>query len=350
MDRSDWKRRYFQGLSLAINTAQLSAKTAARFQACFRMWRVRSWYSRIVCSARLLQRQFRAYQARRKALAVRVYRTKAMQLEFFNFWATVIQRHYRGFYSRKHVHDARSRRRFLATVAARGERTVVALRTFEMKECEKRDLADQASEISKLKRLSSGLHHLVSTQSIPGVYKPPYPLNPPTISDDGRPTPVETFIKASVKDVLDLKPKFLTTKGMSSGSQSATVDGRRHLLSVTADVGRQRSPQGPFGHLRISANERGNFASLQASTPYERVAEVNRLERLAERSLRVGAGSQEEFRVTKTQNRSFLGSVAANAIFQEQTTDSLFRGDYAIISRMKKFKTALPRNRFLHEN
>jgi hypothetical protein len=345
---SDWKKRYFQGLSLAMNTAQVSARTASRFQASFRMWRVRSWYWKILRNVRLVQRQFRAYQGRRRALAIRITQTKGIQLEFFNFWATAIQRHYRGFYSRKHVHDAKSRRQFLATVAARGQRTVVALQSFGVIQSKERELASQASEFSKLKNISSGLHHLVSTKSIPGVYNPPHPLLVPTISDQGRPTPVETFIKASVKDVLDFKPKFLKRTLYVSHPELAV--NRKHLLSVTANVGRQCNPQGPFFSTpMLQAHEPGNFASLQASVPYGRVADAVRLERFAERKLRLGAGCQEEFRVTRTNNRSFLGSVAANAIFQEQTTDSLFRGDYSIMSRLKTFKTAVPRNRFLHE-
>ena len=77
---------------------------------------------------------------------------------------------FRGFYSRKYIHDYRKRREYLKQIQIKNSKTLEM-----MNEHAKQSALDQKEkeEMNKLKSLGSvgqKLHYLVSTESINGVY------------------------------------------------------------------------------------------------------------------------------------------------------------------------------------
>ncbi|KAG2427072.1 hypothetical protein HXX76_012586 [Chlamydomonas incerta] len=115
--------------------------------------------------------------------------------------ATVIQRWWRGFYSRKHIHNYYARKRYLKQVKERNdhiraelnleaERAIIVQR----QEAEERARKLFADKVSKL-------HHLVSTATQPGIFNSPYSVATgtlPVIMSQ----PVEEHLKGAMRQQL----------------------------------------------------------------------------------------------------------------------------------------------------
>lgn len=142
------------------------------------------------------------------------------------YFCVLLQKSFRGAYSRKYRHDFAARKAYLESVVARGEelrREGELRRAREKEEEEARAREEREREFAKL---TKNRHHLVSTKAIPGVY-------------DGHTVKgvrVESYL-CSVKDLLERKRPRLRKN----------LDGVRKL-PVPFDPDRR---------------------SIQASTPYE---------------------------------------------------------------------------------
>lgn len=78
---------------------------------------------------------------------------------------------YRGYYSRKYIHDFYARKKYIEHIKKKNEKRIDKLN---------KHFADQVvedqrrqEEYARLEfyKLASSLHHLTSTKAIPGVYK-----------------------------------------------------------------------------------------------------------------------------------------------------------------------------------
>ncbi|CAE8620616.1 unnamed protein product, partial [Polarella glacialis] len=119
-------------------------------------------------------RVMRGWLARSRSKALKFERNRRLNKEFFEHCAAVIQKFFRGWWSRRHLHDYHGRKRYLATVEKRGEWTSEYLAREHQ---EKLSIAKQEEERQmrqEFDNLAGELHHLVSTKTIAGVYNPPY--------------------------------------------------------------------------------------------------------------------------------------------------------------------------------
>ena len=123
-------------------------------------------------------------------------------MAFFHFQAISIQRTFRGFDSRRRVHDFYARKKYIASVLEQSRRVREQLaqhRATQEEEKRKKESSDQRVEFDEI---TENLHHLLSTQSQPGIY------NSPFIQED-LPTafnqPIEDHIKTSFKNYISKK-------------------------------------------------------------------------------------------------------------------------------------------------
>ena len=124
------------------------------------------------------------------------------QSKFFNEQAKIIQKYYRGFYSRKYEHDFYARKSYLQHVQTKNEEVRKQLESFARKTAlEEAKLQEQTAR-TEFHELASNLHHLASTKVIPGVYNPPYSqLKPQAFNVD-----IETHLKSTFKANYNWKP------------------------------------------------------------------------------------------------------------------------------------------------
>lgn len=116
-----------------------------------------------------------------------------------SFFATQLQRVYRGFYSRKYNHDFYARKEYVQAVMARGD-TVRNATEEELRRQElEADARQQKEDQVEFRQLTQNLHHLVSTKATPGVYNSPYLLDEPITAYQ---RPVEEHIRAGARELL----------------------------------------------------------------------------------------------------------------------------------------------------
>lgn len=102
----------------------------------------------------------------RGTLALDVH-NRALRKAYFNAMATIIQRWWRGFYSRKHVHDYYARKRYLAQVKERNhqiraELNIEAERAIIMQ----RQVCVPSASYTAERSLPHQHHHLLALVSV----------------------------------------------------------------------------------------------------------------------------------------------------------------------------------------
>ena len=195
-----------------------------RVQRLWRGQRVRSWIAALTSATIAVQRVHRGVVARKLAAARRAARARREARAIYHYHATLAQRTFRGFYSRRYRHDFRARRRYVEAVVATGE----ALRERLDQRRAARELDDQAADDARragaLAAAARHLHHLVSTASAPGVYAAPVfdPRSAPT----ARGATMETHLRAGVRGALALSRRRYAEPPPSSAASSRRRRGR----------------------------------------------------------------------------------------------------------------------------
>ena len=210
-----------------------------RVQRLWRGQRVRSWIAALTSATIAVQRVHRGVVARKLAAARRAARARREARAIYHYHATLAQRTFRGFYSRRYRHDFRARRRYVEAVVATGE----ALRERLDQRRAARELDDQAADDARragaLAAAARHLHHLVSTASAPGVYAAPVfdPRSAPT----ARGATMETHLRAGVRGALALSRRRYAEPPPSSAASlraAAPFDAPRDAERLAARVAR----------------------------------------------------------------------------------------------------------------
>ncbi|EFJ43791.1 hypothetical protein VOLCADRAFT_95923 [Volvox carteri f. nagariensis] len=138
---------------------------------------------------------------------------------YFNAMATIIQRWWRGYYSRKNIHNYYARKRYLQQIKERNQHIRAELNLeaeraiiMQRQEAEERARKLFADKLSKL-------HHLVSTSVQPGIFNSPYSIATGTLPVIMGLT-VEEHLKSTIKAQLGLQPDA-SGGGLSGGSSLA---------------------------------------------------------------------------------------------------------------------------------
>merc|ERR1719234_1853095 len=104
-----------------------------------------------------------------------VYKLKSI---FYHGMATAIRRTWRGYFSRKTIHDFYALKRYLLGVEARNEEMRSRLSEEKEKDDRRRLEEEAALAHRRLVMEAKSKHHLISTHAIPGVFNNPYKVNP----------------------------------------------------------------------------------------------------------------------------------------------------------------------------
>ncbi|GAX75220.1 hypothetical protein CEUSTIGMA_g2664.t1 [Chlamydomonas eustigma] len=229
---------YFKACSLAESKRSAEVRAAIVIESCARGFLTRRRLKKLTDVVVNIQRYWRGYLGRLRATLALEIKNKKLRELYFDAQASVIQRHWRGFWSRKSKFDFYARKRYLKEVhsknaeirkemEAEAQRAISAQR--EMAEDMARRLFD--SRVGQL-------HHLVSTAAQPGIFNSPYALATKTVPLVLG-APVEEHLKASFKSqaAQHLPPiKKLGKKATHPSNiyaSEALVDGHKLPASVT---------------------------------------------------------------------------------------------------------------------
>lgn len=362
---------FFKAVQVANDARGAETAAAIRIQSTFRGSVVRVFYHQVKESTLTIQRLVRGKLGRLKTAAARLKRVRHQNLEFFHHCATVIQKFFRGYRSRKDFHDYYKRQEFLKKVGVRGERTNKHLQVNYERKLQVSREEEEAETRKEFDDLAGQLHHLVSTRMIPGVYNPPYSEILPRAFDK----PIEQHLRDSLQVQLPKslrRPKLYLNKSMSprgpegyrpgnwsevtgmtrldeqtKASPPQNLPQRARLCSRTANAGRLQPVQGPFRskhQIEVSnAKAFNNFKSIQASAPYSAVEEDRKMHARLEKLTRI---APNDFVNRHVEPGITKPSVHAETQFRDKPLE--FRGEYLELPKIRDkppFFTAVPRDK-----
>lgn len=362
---------FFTAIQNSNDKRQSETASAIKIQSCFRGSVKRVIYQVKRESAMTIQRLIRGKLGRIQTAAARLKRMRQQNLHFFHHCSTVIQKFFRGYRSRKDFHDYYARKDFLKKVGVRGERTNKHLQVaYEQKMQVSREQEEQETR-KEFDDLAGQLHHLVSTQTIPGVYNPPYSDVLPRAFDK----PIEQHLRDSLQVQLPKalrRPQLKLNKSLSPrggngyrpgnwsnvtgmtrleeqthNSPPQNLPQRQRLCSRTANAGRLQPIQGPFRskHQIEVANAKAfnNFHSIQASAPFDALDEDRKMHAKLEKLTRVAPNDFVNRHVEPAVSKA---SVHAETQFRDKPLE--FRGEYLELPKIRDkppFFTHLPRDK-----
>mmetsp|Transcript_66998 Transcript_66998/g.158004 ORF Transcript_66998/g.158004 Transcript_66998/m.158004 type:complete len:388 (+) Transcript_66998:109-1272(+) len=290
-------KKFFAVTQEANDALPSEVVAVTKIQSYHRASQIRSVYHAVVAAALLIQRMIRGSLGRRRVAALSLARTSRLQLTFFHHCACTVQRVWRGWWSRLHVHNFYARQKYLTKVHVRGEYTQKFLDAEHKEKLSKAKVDEEKKVREEFDNLAGDLHHLMSTKSIPGVYNPPYSDLLPRAFEQ----PIEEHLRQACRVQVpkslrrprqrELPPPTGTTPYGASQADSHNVlssappqelPERAPHFSRTASTGRMCKVQGPFRsreQIEVANVKAAHmFRTLQASSPYDAVEADRRMQ------------------------------------------------------------------------
>jgi len=227
-------------------------RAALTIQSCWRMYRVVKDLKRQHAAAMFLQAMVRAVLAKMKRRRQLITELRESRQMAFHTGAVKFQALYKGFWSRKYIHDYYKMQAYMAKLEHGAAITQTVLQNYRRKEV--RRIEDERLKRKQLRHMErvNREHHLIGTKLIPGVYT------------NGAGPVQEDELRTSVKDLhLTRKPALhLTRFGGHDLSQW-----KGHTLGQSKPL---PPVQGPFKSPQEVADikNRQDFVSLRAQTDY----------------------------------------------------------------------------------
>jgi hypothetical protein len=257
------------------------AAAAVAIERVHRGATVRGWKTGMVAASIQVQRVFRGYLGRNKAKAANAHRIKQARLGFFHYQASIVQKSFRGYYSRRYYHDFFARKAYIQEVIIKSEklRTELANHRQKLLERDARSQEDRARE--EFSRVTENLHHLLSTKCQPGIYNSPYLQGDvPTAFN----IPVEDHLRMGISQHLS-KKRALDTRGSSQSNGSM-----RGGTSGSMTSGYSGGNGGVRPRSRISVQAEGKFGEDVEARRIEN--KYSRLQRLDPKPFSAGTKSR----------------------------------------------------------
>lgn len=228
-ERGDIIGNYFDLQKTAGNNQDVEQAAALKIQTRWRGFYVRVHLWKILDSTIKIQSHLRGHLGRKRFGNHQRNIARGERDHYFNLAAQEIQRYWRGYYSRKYVHNFSARQQYIARILAAGN--TLREHMHENFEKQKRDLEaeSQAKALQSFDESIKGMHHLVSTETIPGVYNSPYAAafgNTPTVAG----VTVEQHLRNTAGGGMTVPA--LTTEALTAPTISGTVTKKSVTLAT----------------------------------------------------------------------------------------------------------------------
>jgi hypothetical protein len=212
---------------------------ATKIQSMARMLRCRKRYLHLRQCILSMQRVYRGYVGRKRFFDHVHGSENVRQRAVFDHFATIIQRHFRGFYSRKWRSDFYSQKRYLQAIEHKSE--AVRKEALEQREKQQQLLSQREQELQRAKfvETASDLHHLLSTAVRSGILRPALSQTGLTtvfgtnVEDELRVAALESLKTRKFKR--EIIPVVPPVKG-GSPVKKFTIGGGKYVQSMQASV------------------------------------------------------------------------------------------------------------------
>lgn len=206
-------------------------RAALKIRTAFKMSYFYKKFKHLRHCAITIQRYFRGHKARERFIK-RKYIDNQLKLDcYFSAQAVVIQKHFRGYYCRKYVHDFYARKEYMRFLEYKNEEIQKQMQDYYEKTSKEDEERREANARKEFRELARNLHHLSSTKTVPGVY------NSPFLPDDAKPSafgvPVEKHLKTTFKANYTWKaPDRKTIDTFKNTAAPPNKGGRRNIVTA----------------------------------------------------------------------------------------------------------------------
>jgi hypothetical protein len=140
-----------------------------------------------------------------------------MNMQYFEYHVVIIQKHWQGFKCRRNKLDYSERRKYLQMIKQKNEETLKKMKVYAERQYNELERKKEEESRKQFNDIASNLHHLISTNTIPGVYNTP--LLPEELKPQVYNADIETHLKSVFKNNLRKKGlQSINQKNMNSNS------------------------------------------------------------------------------------------------------------------------------------
>ncbi|KAH9515105.1 spermatogenesis-associated protein 17 [Bulinus truncatus] len=147
---------------------------AVKIQSWFRGTRVRAYLKHLNKCATTIQKHWRGFLSRKLCRGLIKKSLFVMKLNHYDLMATKIQRTWRGYYARKYVFNYYSRKKYLEALHIKNELIRSELAEFSEHQIAARKREEEKNEQQRKQYEAQKHHYLVSTIVQPGIYNSPF--------------------------------------------------------------------------------------------------------------------------------------------------------------------------------
>ncbi|KAL3896988.1 MAG: hypothetical protein SGCHY_003717 [Lobulomycetales sp.] len=251
----DITAEFFQLSLEAQSSRELENKAAVIIQKTLRGYVARRWIKHLNSLATMVQSRYRSYRGRCQYLVLVAEVTYNVRMDYYYSHASLIQKTWRGYWSRKRVFDFQKRRKYVQDITEKMSNIRAQLKEFEVRQTDLEAKAKAALEIQRKQRLAGKVHHLKGTVAVPGV------LSPTIRVQDAKSRQVKLQESARSKRIrrsstsangqFSLSERDLTNNQAYKDWLKANIDGNAKKMGQLSPHLRQSKPgdkpaQGPF--------------------------------------------------------------------------------------------------------
>ena len=191
---------YFDSLNDKEKFKYIEENAAIVFQKYARRLICRKRFLLLKSQALEVQKALRGYLARANHQKDVEEQNDNLMMQFYSYHASIIQRHWRGYKTRKNTMDYHANKKWLEMTKKKNEETLNEMRELALKKQYDLDLKNDEEQKNNFYKIASNLHHLISTKEIPGVYITPY--LPPELKPQVYNADIEEHLKSVFKKSL----------------------------------------------------------------------------------------------------------------------------------------------------
>lgn len=165
---------YFLATNDAAKNIAKELQACITIQKSFRGFVVRKHLRKLGEAATEIQRLFRGFKGRKIYQLSLEERDFKLQLMRYDCCARLIQKRWKGFFSRQYVSDYYRRKAYLSEVRTQADRFMIEQKDELQRRGQEAEEKYNTERLQEFDQATTNLHHLMSTANRPGVFKSPF--------------------------------------------------------------------------------------------------------------------------------------------------------------------------------
>ncbi|KAH9598052.1 IQ motif [Trypanosoma melophagium] len=162
-----------EAMNQASSLQEVEIDAVLKIQSTYRMWRVRRVYCSIRNAVICLQRVYRGRLDRKYVMRIRQEADEAHEKAVYEYYAARIQAWFRGYYVRSYVDNFYARKRYIRDTLKASENVREMATKLLEDQLQQKSITRSIQQEKEYKEAAEKLHHMVSTVSVSGIYRPP---------------------------------------------------------------------------------------------------------------------------------------------------------------------------------